>query len=584
MPIRRATVGTKQSCLKLVASLLLLLALPAALQGAPAWHDAVDYTKLKTRLGAATPTGAGVPISLVEAPVVTVTGPPALTSYLADPSNPEFSAGSDPLGVAATITDGSMVTHTGFSGHATGTVGSYFFGNTLSIAPGANSVVNYEASHWLASILRVSGSANPEPQPYRVQNFSWVSQYPGTGTQELSALRRLDYLVESSEMTAVVGANNYNVGNSTTWTHPTLFAHSYNAIVAGRSDGYHSRGQTSAFYGSGRYRPDLVAPANTTSNATAQISSAATLLHQSVTGTEGANSEVIKATLMAGATKNEFLAWTDPTTGLANPWNRTHTRPLDDVMGAGELNIYNSYLIQLGGQQAASVSAPTTAVGSYGWDYQNRKNDSAVGDLFYNFEIAAGSTAPELSIMLAWNAKITDTNPSEANFSPLQSLQNLDLQLYDSTAGFMGTMLDQSISAVDNVEHIYRTNLGPGTYTLKVSGAANWDYGLAWRMTTAFDQPTADFDGDGAISGGDFLVWQRNFGKLLGATNSEGDGDGDGDVDAEDLALWKAGAISPLTPPMLASIAAVPEPATAGMLALTATALLGARQFRSRRR
>src|SRR5690606_20753444 len=117
------------------------------------------------------------------------------------------------------------------------------------------------------------------------------------------------------------------------------------------------------------------------------------------------------------------------------------------------------------------------------------KSDGSVGDLYYNFEIPAGSTASDFSVILAWNAKITDNNPDPNVFSPSESLQNLNLQFYNSTNSFMGTLLDQSISAVDNVEHIYLNSLGPGTYTLKVTGAANWDYGLAWRMTTAFDQP-----------------------------------------------------------------------------------------------
>jgi hypothetical protein len=146
----------------------------------------------------------------------------------------------------------------------------------------------------------------------------------------------------------------------------------------------------------------------------------------------------------------------------------------------------------------------------------------------------------------------------------------------------MGTMLDQSVSTVDNVEHIYLNSLGAGTYTLKVSGAANWDYGLAWRMTTSFDEPNADFDGDGAVSGSDFLIWQRNFGTLLGAANSQGDADGDGDVDEDDLTLFKAGVISTPIPPMVASIvAAVPEPSSLGMLGVSVAWLVG-RSFRRR--
>ena len=561
---------TERAWRRIAAVLLALVSLQASFAeaAAPAWFDSTDYTKLKQRLGSALPTGAGGTVSLVEFSPGNGSG-----SYLVDVSQAEFSGGLDPTGSPVALTDGSNIAHTGFSSHATWTVGQFFFGNTQSAAPGANSVVNYDASNWLNNILRIVGSAPPESQPFRVQNHSWISE--GTGAQELAALRRYDYLIETGELTAVVGAN--NAANYTSIkAHPTLFVHSYNAIGAGRTDGGHSRGQTTSFYGAGRYRPDVVAPFNASSTSSAVISSAATMLHESGAGTDAVRSEVMKAILMAGATKTEFANWLDQTSGLINPWNRTPTRPLDDVFGAGELNVYNSYLIQLGGKQSASTSAPAAAVNSYGWDYQDRKSDSAVGDLYYNFEVAEGSTASDFSILLAWNAKITDNNPSENTFTPTESLQNLDLQLYDSTTSFMGSLLDQSVSTVDNVEHIYLSSLAAGTYTLKVSGAANWDYGLAWRMTTAFDEPNADFDGDGVVSGADFLVWQRNFGKLINAANSEGDADGDGDVDGDDLTLFKAGAISTPIPPMVASIvAAVPEPSAMGMLGVGAAWLVG---------
>jgi hypothetical protein len=545
-----------------------------------AYFDDVDYTKLKGRVGSATPTGAGGIVSIVESQFPAT----APNSYLVDTSWAEFSSTTDPSGLGVSLTDGSMVARTGFSGHATGTVSQFYFGNTLSTAPGANAVVNYEANHWLSSVVLVNGSAPPTSQPYRVQNHSWVGS--GNSSTELSALRRVDYLVETDDVTLVVGANNYNSMNSATWTHPTLLVYSLNSIVAGRSDGWHSRGQTNNLvgaiaYGSGRYRPDIVTPSPSTSTSTARISSAAAMLHQPAAGTDAARSEVMKAILMAGATKGEFANWIDPTTGLVNPWNRTQTRPLDDVFGAGELNVYNSYVIQLGGKQSASTVAPSAPVGAYGWDYQNRKSDGGVGDLYYNFEIPTGSSAADVSIMLVWNAKITDNNPDPNIFSPTQSIQNLNLHFYDSTNSFMGTLLDQSISTVDNVEHIYLNSLGPGTYTLKVTGAANWDYGLAWRMTTAFDQPNADFDGDGFVSGSDFLTWQRNYGKLINATNSEGDADGDGDVDQDDLSLFNAGVMWAPAPPMVAQVAAaIPEPSSILLLSLGAAAVWRARRLR----
>lgn len=50
---------------------------------------------------------------------------------------------------------------------------------------------------------------------------------------------------------------------------------------------------------------------------------------------------------------------------------------------------------------------------------------------------------------------------------------------------------------------------------------------------------SADFDHDGDVDGDDFLLWQRGFGKTVGANHSEGDADRDGDVDSDDLEIWK---------------------------------------------
>ncbi len=84
---------------------------------------------------------------------------------------------------------------------------------------------------------------------------------------------------------------------------------------------------------------------------------------------------------------------------------------------------------------------------------------------------------------------------------------------------------------------------------------------------------SADFDGDGTVTGADFLAWQRHVGLTSGATRAQGDANADGRVDAADLALWKsnfgpAAAAALATPP-----APVPEP-SAWALAGPALALL----------
>ena len=79
---------------------------------------------------------------------------------------------------------------------------------------------------------------------------------------------------------------------------------------------------------------------------------------------------------------------------------------------------------------------------------------------------------------------------------------------------------------MDNVEHIYLQDLAEGTYTLSVSTNSARDYGLAWRINTAYAEgPSADFDGDGDVDTADILTWQRGFGTILGAAHTDGDAD-----------------------------------------------------------
>jgi hypothetical protein len=89
---------------------------------------------------------------------------------------------------------------------------------------------------------------------------------------------------------------------------------------------------------------------------------------------------------------------------------------------------------------------------------------------------------------------------------------------------------------------------------------------------TATPVTSADFNGDGAVDGADFLQWQRGNGKTIGATHQEGDANRDGAVDGADLELWKA---SFSAPPAGGATAAIPEPAT-GLLCLAAAIAVAA--------
>lgn len=87
--------------------------------------------------------------------------------------------------------------------------------------------------------------------------------------------------------------------------------------------------------------------------------------------------------------------------------------------------------------------------------------------------------------------------------------------------------------------------------------------GFSFDVLTNVTADDADFDGNGAVDGADFLIWQRGSGAAGGL--SQGDANNDGIVNADDLGIWKTqfgtGAAT-------AAIGAVPEPAAAMLLAI----------------
>ncbi len=93
------------------------------------WKSDIGYTKLKAELGAQLPTGAGVPVTQVEAAGSNGSYLPGTNSEF---TGKTFTPTLDPNNV---------------SGHATA-VGQNFYGNSSSLAPGITNISCYEASDW----------------------------------------------------------------------------------------------------------------------------------------------------------------------------------------------------------------------------------------------------------------------------------------------------------------------------------------------------------------------------------------------------------------------------------------------------
>ena len=488
--------------------------MPAA--GAANYKDDIGYGALATELGSGKPTGAGVPVSQIEASQMIGADP----AWMPDPANTEFAG--------KTILDKSGAIPNLYSYHAYG-VGLLFYGLTGSIAPGITSISVYSADAWLGSnFLKTPLSGNgtqPLSSDSRVANHSWVGTTTDTGSATPTSydpqiLRRLDWLIMRDDFITAVGMNN--------GTSAPLLASSFNAISVGRSDGGQASGTVNvglspydAVYVAGRAKPEIVAPEPTTSGATPMVASAAALLVQVGHGNAALSTdpaeqfttnrvggvvrnaervEVIKAALMAGASRSTTgnVAAPNITDYRVAPANRT-SNGLDKRYGAGQLNISNSYHIIAAGEKNSleDYAAGGGQAGNQGFDYDRyfggASNRNDVGT--YKFPVQA--TDATLDFSLAWNISVNGGTYS--NFNGTATLYNLDLVLYDVTNALSPVQVATSASTVDNTENLHIVLTAGRSYSVQVKRPASqaafeWDYGAAWRIVPV-PQPDADTDG-----------------------------------------------------------------------------------------
>ncbi len=431
------------------------------------WYDDLGHTQLKVELGAATPDGAGVQVTQVEG------NESAGLSYLpvAMASSPFSPASGDLAGVTLAALSG-----TGAGSSHAAEVAAWYYGRTThaSLARGVTSVRCFEANDWTGDGMIWPGPTVPTytvplNETSAVQNHSWISLIDASTSAAIVSdvteiVRRLDYSVANDDYLCVCGMNN-NSANPI----PALVGTAYNVLSVGRTDGFHSTGTTSPrLDGPGRQKPEIVAPGTKVSWATPMVASCGVLLTQTAKSQPALlpaaqNTEVLKAILMAGATKTRIPGW-----------SHTTALPLDAHYGAGEVNILNSHHILTSGEQNSS---PAALVARTGWDFGNF---TAAGTRSWTFTVPAGTRAAEFSAVLTWYATVSDT-PGPGFTPAYDTLPNLSLRLFQSSGFVTGTELWASDSAIDNVEHVWLTGLPAGEYTLRVQSDRATDFALAWR-------------------------------------------------------------------------------------------------------
>ncbi len=401
------------------------------------WREEIGWNLLQLYAGASLPSGSGISLEMAEAG----------TSYMPDSAHSAFT------GISITnISDISPAV----SSHAT-KVGLNYYGNTTSLVTGIDTVGVRSADDFVGGFLGTTGTVGTVgTSSAAVMSHAYID----FADPELEAalneiIKRFDFFTQDSGVVNVVGMNN---GSSS--VVPPLFGSSYNAISVGRTDGLHSHGSTPANYpGPGRQKPEIVSAAfpNATSYAIGAVASAATLLHAKAKLANNANAthpDTIKACLLAGATKEEFPAWT-----------QTSLKPLDTTFGVGELNVFHSYRIIEKEESSQGTS------GFHGWA-RNSANDTQ--PLTYTFTTPDYEPPLTLSAALVWQRGVSGPNYA------YDALANLRLELRDQA----GATIQTSDSALDNVEHIWNTQLAPNTsYSLRVSSSSDTAYlSLAWRV------------------------------------------------------------------------------------------------------
>ena len=411
------------------------------------WRANAQWPELSAELGAAMPNGTNIIVLMSEAPDGNGHYLPQAATF-----TPYDGAGQfDGTKIHALSGTG------GASGHAD-PVASTFFGNFSSVAPAVPEAHVYSASDFLFNEL--DSTSSPAVFPGRVHNHSWIYESTlGSSTADNRVLRKLDMIADRDGVTICVPLNNG------TGAVPLLLANLYNGLAAGVKSGTHSTGG-STLDGVGRMKPDLLVESVYTSLASPAVASAAAMLLDAIQPAfpDADHPEVVKALLLAGASKKDLPAWQ----------RDLSAEPYDDVMGAGELNVLNSYHILAAGRQPFSSTAE---VGHTGWDYNTASSTTARR---YFFSIPAGRNADTFSAALAWNRNITKTGP---NFNA--ALQNLTLKLFASTGFALApSPIQQSNSGVDNVEHIFLRHVPAGQYALEVSWSTSvtpYEFALAWE-------------------------------------------------------------------------------------------------------
>lgn len=356
----------------------------------------------------------------------------------------------------------------------------------------------------------------------------------------------LDWAAYARGISSAVAVGNIPLDPSSTTSNPIPGqpqsvrspGSAFNAISVGRTLADFKKVSifsAGAYTQDGRMKPDIVAPGtlltmanddwefdgslwdsglNGTSFSTPHVTGlVAQQLEAAATHGMSTSPLVVKATILNSASKN-VLDWD------FNPWEpanmqniggvATTIHPLDPHAGAGQIDGQ-----ALAAQYLAGDAGPGL-VGAIGWDL-NALSSGQYLDYVIDPSLIVGSS---LSATLTWFRHVGRTDggilgaiDAGDSFFVTQALSDLDLQILRN-----GTLVAESTSDVDNVEHLYWNVAQGGEYTLRVRGinvyGGSEQFALAW-FGAAVPEPASALlvlaAACGAAAG-----WRRRDGSIRG--------------------------------------------------------------------
>jgi hypothetical protein len=427
---------------------IVFLALVTAAWGSPGTEDLLGVTAAKQRMRGAMPTGRGIMVGQVEggagryAPSTAGDRYRGITFYPRSGDSTEQAHASSVLRV---------------------------FAGSDGLAPGVREVHLFSTWHWITDGYLHAGQARPpaEDKP-QLFSHSWVGRGAGMSPAEVAhVLRRVDYAIDAHGVLMCVA-----VDNGRDRPVPGLLSSAYNVIAVGRADGHSSGGGTQIEV-VGRSKPDITAPAGTTSTATPMVTALTARLLQSTRGyrddaDDASRPETIKALLMAGATKPAG-------------WEQGADRPLDDHLGAGVAHLDNSLRVLQAGRARPDLPRPR-----HGWDLHVMDPGQEA-----TYHLASRGPVAELSLVLVWHRRIDGRvmfRPPlrEATWLDVPRLARFDVRVYAINNTGDRRLIAKSVSDIDNVKHIHLLDLAPGDYHFVISRRSAcydepWPVAIAWR-------------------------------------------------------------------------------------------------------